>query len=618
MSNTELASVKKINDKPEFVSDEEYRRRILEIAKCKRDIVYFAENYFRIISNDPKPGIYIIKLYEKQKEMLRAFANNRRTICLSARQTGKTTTYTIFCLWLCTFFSEQRVMICANKLQTAIEVMDRLRLAYEYLPYWIKCPIITYNKTEISFANKSTMRCFATSSSASRGFSATCLIIDEAAFIPKNIMDQFFASVMPIISSSKESKAIIVSTPNGTGNIFYEIWQQANAKDIVKNKEGWKPIEVYWFEVPGRDEEWKEQQIATFGKEKFAQEFNNEFLAGSSYSKLIPEDIIEKYRIQLQQWKNDNINQPKSLQIISKNGDKVYEFKVWHEFDASHTYIAAGDVSEGAGQDSSVLYIFDITDVRSIKMCAKFSNNVVQPTEFAFITNKILSLYANPYFICESNGVGSSFIDILRDTFEYQNIVKEGKDGNYGIRSHIQSKIKACIWAKEILTTNGVNFELYDIDLIDEMTTFIKKNSNSTVHDFYKAMYGAHDDHIMTLIWAAWMLNPDIVNKYFIVVESFETEFGKILPLIIQPMFAYTYTDIKSVTNDPLYQQFKLLKDEAIAEYNNITKKEQNIINKKNTQNADQYVRLQNEMYSKNFVIIGNDIGMNSYDFSDF
>lgn len=448
--------------------------------------------------------------------------------------------------------------------------------------------------------------------------SHNCLIIDEAAFIPKNIMDQFFASVMPIISSSKESKAIIVSTPNGTGNIFYEIWQQANAKDLVKNKEGWKPIEVYWFEVPGRDEEWKEQQIATFGKEKFAQEFNNEFLAGSSYSKLIPEDIIEKYRIQLQQWKNDNINQPKSLQIISKNGDKVYEFKVWHEFDASHTYIAAGDVSEGAGQDASVLYIFDITDVRSIKMCAKFSNNVVQPTEFAFITNKILSLYANPYFICESNGVGSSFIDILRDTFEYQNIVKEGKDGNYGIRSHIQSKIKACIWAKEILTTNGVNFELYDIDLIDEMTTFIKKNSNSTVHDFYKAMYGAHDDHIMTLIWAAWMLNPDIVNKYFIVVESFETEFGKILPLIIQPMFAYTYTDIKSVTNDPLYQQFKLLKDEAIAEYNNITKKEQNIINKKNTQNVDQYVRLQNEMYSKSFVIVGNDIGINSYDFNEF
>ena len=148
-------------------------------------------------------------------------------------------------------------MICANKLQTAIEIMDRLRLAYDYLPKWLKPKKAVYNKGEITFSNKSSIRAFATSSSASRGFSGSVVIIDEMAFIPKNIIDEFFASVMPVISSAKNSKAIIVSTPNGASGLYYEIWQQANSTDASKNVEGWKPFRIDWWEVPNRDEKWK-------------------------------------------------------------------------------------------------------------------------------------------------------------------------------------------------------------------------------------------------------------------------------------------------------------------------------------------------------------------------
>lgn len=143
--------------------------------------------------------------------------------------------------------------------------MDRIRLAYEYCPSAIKIGVTTYNKKCIEFENNSTIRCFATGSSGCRGFSANCLIMDEAAFIPKGIADEFMASVFPVLSSSKDSKAIMVSTPNGTANnLFYDTWQQATDPNVEQD-ENWKPFRFLWYDVPGRDEEWKRQQIATIG-----------------------------------------------------------------------------------------------------------------------------------------------------------------------------------------------------------------------------------------------------------------------------------------------------------------------------------------------------------------
>ena len=129
---------------------------------------------------------------------------------------------------------------------------------------------------------------------------------------------------------------------------------------------------------------------------------------------------------------------------------------MWHEFKQGHAYLAAVDVAEGTGGDSSVLYVFDITDIRKITMCAKFASSTVSTIEFAFITARILKLYNNPWLICESNGVGSGYLDSLRITYGYENIVREGKDNKYGITSHVQVKGKACLWLREMFTTNGV------------------------------------------------------------------------------------------------------------------------------------------------------------------
>ena len=173
--NEQLSHIKKVGE-IDNISREEFEYRISEIAKCKRDICYFAEKYFRIISLDY--GLQIIKPYPKQRDLLRFFVNEKRSIILSSRQSGKTTSYTIFALWTLIFNAEQRIMLLANKADTAIEILSRIQLAYEYLPTWLKPAVVVWNKSEIIFSNKSAIKGFATASDSARGYSANCITGD--------------------------------------------------------------------------------------------------------------------------------------------------------------------------------------------------------------------------------------------------------------------------------------------------------------------------------------------------------------------------------------------------------------------------------------------------------
>lgn len=720
--NEQLATIKKPGE-IERISNEEFERRILTIAKCKRDICWWAENFFRIVSLNV--GLTTIKLYQKQKELLQTLVKNDRNIVLASRQVGKcvfkdtiitirnkktgitqnitiedffklaakqqntiylcnkkfiqsfnadgyeiltdtdwkniktvhktipyqiwklttdthslkcaddhivfnenmnemlvkelnigqtiqtysglekiiniekenandnmydvelddnsdhryytngilshnTTCYTVFCMWLATLFNEKKIMICANKLQTAIEIMDRMRIAYEYLPHWIKPGILVYNKSEITFSNMSSIRAFATSSSASRGFSGSILVIDEMAFIPKNIMDEFFASVMPVVSSAKNSKVIAVSTPNGTSGLYYDLWQQANSKESGTNKEGWKPFRIDWWEVPGRTEAWKEQQIATIGMKRWRQEFCNEFIAASTVQKLIPDDVLERYRMKLDEYKKQGIK-PKMQKIVSQAEDELFEFEMWHEFKPNRTYLASADIAEGIGGDSSVLYIWDVTDLRNVVMCARFSSNVTSLVQFAYVANKMLALYGNPWLAAERNGVSAGMLDSLRITYGYQNIAVENKKKEAGIYSHVQVKSRACLWAKEILTSECFGFTIYDKDLIDEFGYFIKKDTKG-IQNVYHAMPGpnSHDDHVMAFIWMAYILHNDRVQEYFIAADYSTSSLGQIYAKILQPLNSYTNEQLDAISKDPLYKEFLDFQKEAYDNAKNL------------------------------------------------
>ena len=473
------------------------------------------------------------------------------------------TIYCIYALWLTTFFPEKKVMILANKLATALELLGRIQCGYQYLPKFLKSGCTTFNKSELSFSNMSSIRAFASSSDAARGFSCNCIICDEFAFLQRNIADKLFTSMYPTISSSKEGKFIIVSTPNGTDNLYYDIWQQANAKDQSKNLDGWKPFEMYWWQVPGHDEEWKKKQIAAIGARRFAQEFNNEFLTSSGALKLIEGDIIDKFKAQLSKFKSQNFL-PKKQKIVSQDEKQLFEFDMWHEFEPQKTYAASMDIAEGVGQDASVLYIWDVTDLEDIKMCARYSDNHTSVVQFAYIARKMLALYNDPPLAGERNGVSAGTMDSLRITYGYDNIVRENKKNEAGIYSHVTVKEKACQWTKTMTSTRGMGFTIYDKELVDEMGIFCKKDTKGK-HILYEALPGpnSHDDHMMAFVWLTYILNPEIIDKYFIVCQTYADDFGNIYPKILQPMNAYTSESWKKIKDDPLYKDFLEFKEES-------------------------------------------------------
>lgn len=441
------------------------------------------------------------------------------------------TTYCMFILWYLIFNPEKKVLIAANKKDTSLEILSRVQLAYEMLPNWIKPGLFEYNKSKVKFGNLSEITAVATASDSARGTSCNVLILDEFAFAEQP--EKFWNSVYPIVSSDKNSKVIIVSTPNGVGNLFHKLWDIANSQK-GENSEGWVPFRVDWWEVPERDEKWKQQQIASLGNiESFNQEFGNSFIS-SSWKKLIGDEQITKFKQLLPLYKD--LGEDVSVNPNDVNCSLTYTR--YHRFDPRCTYLASGDSSEGTGGDASVLYIFDITNTSNIKLCAKFSNNKISTTEFAYVINFVCKQYMNPYLAIERNTTGGAVLDALCSTiYSYENVIIMNKHNKPGIMSHMQIKQKACLWVRDLFSYPEFNIELADEKLITEMDTFIKKDTSQ--HVVYSAMVKKHDDHIMCLIWAMYILNNENVDKYYNVVTWKTTSLGKTLPEFIAPLNSY-------------------------------------------------------------------------------
>ena len=227
------------------------------------DPLYFIQKYIRIVSLDL--GVVSFDLFPFQKEIVGTIHKNRFTICKLPRQSGKTTTLVAYILHYVLFNNNINVAILANKAATARDILSRLQLAYEHLPKWLQQGVLAWNKGSLELENGSRIVASATSSSAVRGGSYNMIFLDEFAFVPQNIAEDFFSSVYPTISSGKSTKVVIISTPNGM-NLFYKLWS-----DAENEINSYVPIELHWSEVPGRDEKWKKETIANTSEEQFSR-----------------------------------------------------------------------------------------------------------------------------------------------------------------------------------------------------------------------------------------------------------------------------------------------------------------------------------------------------------
>ncbi len=475
------------------------KEQISALKKASKNLLYFAEQFFYIISLDE--GRQKIKLHPVQKRALRKMRDNRFFILLASRQIGKTTMMTIYALWIACFNKDQKILIVANKEGTAIEIMQRIRMAYEELPNWLKPAVKEYGKTSVTLANGTRIGISTTTGTAARGQSVNVLILDELAFIEPHLVDEFWKSVYPIISSSKQSKIFIASTANGTGNLFYRLYDAAEKKES-----NWSYDKILWNEIPGRDEAWKLETIASIGSmEAFNQEFNCEFIDSGESS--LNEELYEKL-----------IQSAMEPKLVFDEG----KYLLWDDPSPDRIYIASVDTSEGVGADYSVVHVFDYTDLQEIKQVATYSSNTISPVNFTDKVHEILQHWGNPLVCIERNNCGAQVVDNIRKNYNYENIISWGAStagrskGQLGIIAHTNTKHKGVTnmryWINEL---NCVHIK--DVSLIKEMRDFIRYPNGT-----WAAKRGAsyHDDKVMALIWNLVILEDEIVSRYFEIMQT--------------------------------------------------------------------------------------------------
>lgn len=240
--------------------------QVQEYIRCMNDPTYFVKNYAKIISLDD--GLISFDMYPYQEKMFDHFNDNRFSIVLACRQSGKSISSVAYLLWFVLFQSEKTVAILANKGATAREMVQRITLMLENIPFFLQPGVKALNRGSIEFSNNSKIVSAATSSSSIRGMSINLLYLDEFAFVER--AEEFFTSTYPVVTAGKTTKVIITSTANGVGNPYHKIWEGA-----VQGTNEFKPFRVDWWDVPGRDEEWKRQTISNTSQVQFDQEFGN-------------------------------------------------------------------------------------------------------------------------------------------------------------------------------------------------------------------------------------------------------------------------------------------------------------------------------------------------------
>lgn len=473
------------------------KEMVASLKKCKRNLLYFAENFFTIINLDR--GREKITLFKCQKKVLRSLRDNRFNVVLASRQVGKTTMMTIYTLWVACFLDDQRILVVANKEQTAINIFKRIRLAYEQLPNWLKPGVVEYGKTSMTLSNGSSIGISTTSSDAGRGDSCNCLVLDELAFIDNHLVEAFWKSVYPIISSSKKSKIFIASTPNGTGNLFHDLYSNA-----VKGKNGWNACRIDWWEIPGRDEKWKEDTIQSLGSSQiFDQEFGCQFI--ESGESVLDEELVRKTSLTL--------SEPKHL-----FDEGCY--KVWSLPDESRIYSVGVDISEGVGDAASVVQVLDITDLTEVEQVAVYHSNTISPYNFTTKLLEILQQWGNPPALIERNNCGAQVVDTLKNVYGYENIVnytpsKSQQVDRPGVIAHTNTKYKGVMnmkyWLSEVYAVI-----IHDNQTLEELKTFVRYPNGT-----WKAIKGTnvHDDRVMSLIWALMILEVSITEQYFEINE---------------------------------------------------------------------------------------------------
>ena len=579
-----------------------------EYIKCALDVHYFTETYCKVKTEDG--SINNIKLREYQKEILDNFVNSRFNILMASRQVGKTISASIFMLHTILFSNDKNIMIVANKGDTAVEIVDKIKSIYSLLPFFLKPGIKTWNQKSLTFENGCRIKTSARSKTPAIGFTIDVLYLDEFAHIPSNIIEPYYTAAYPTVSAVQNSKIIITSTPNGM-NLFHKLLTDAERPEGDPLKNNYKPMRVYWHQVPGRfvtylrlnnhrlyEHGVTKEEIFEGIKQRYPEKitkthmgFNSDFqkdiISVFNNEQCTDEDVKNLTFIdskgfevplraigEMTTWKEeavkdiggeDAFNQEYGLRFINSsksllneaiidnllNNKKNYKFEEIFEFEnklrfsykdlrwvddeeiflpinrKNEKVIISVDISEGLGQDYSIMNIFKIskkdmdliesqkasyksvTDFIRLEQFGLFRSNIISVKQLAEILYILAFEYFNPdnvKIVLELNNYGNTLLAELPHVFDGNN--------QYGSSIFFRYKHRADATEEKVGLKVGENknmmvkdyqdlmiskgFSINNEETVREITTFVK-HTTTAGNTRYAADVG-HDDCVMTIV----------------------------------------------------------------------------------------------------------------------
>lgn len=477
--NTRL---KKSHTELEYTVDQ-----IQELKRCIEDPIYFMKTYVYI--KHPVQGQILFNLFDYQEEMIRNFLQNRFSINLLPRQVGKTEVISAYLLWFAMYNSDKTIIVTSKDGDSAKEIILKIQNAYEELPHWLKPGIddTSWNKHTCQFDNKSRIISTATAENTGRGMAVSLLYCDEFAFVKDHIQEEFWTSIFPVLSTG--GSCIISSTPNGDINKFAELWRGAELGTNL-----FHPFTVAWNVRPGRDEAFKQDIIATFGLQKWEQEYECQFI--SNDHTLINTKLVTEVEKALKGFVPAFF-----LPVRDNTGkdDKQFFFK---KINRDSTYLVGVDPGTGLGLDYSVIQVVEFP---SMEQVMEYRTNTVSHPELYNYLKKVLRFLEHfakeVYWSIERNGVGQGVIALYQADEKAPDkatlISDDGKD-IIGMVTTDKNKMESCLLLKTMFENNYLKF--YSPTILKELKSFKREKGS------YAAKPGATDDCIAATLIILRML----------------------------------------------------------------------------------------------------------------
>ena len=458
-----------------------------EYLKCVEDPIYFMKKYCQI--QHPTRGRIPFHLYQFQERSLESLSKFDYNIILKSRQLGISTLSAGYSLWLMLFQDDKNVLVIATKQEVAKNLVTKVREMHNYLPSWLKGNTTEDNKLSLRFSNGSQVKAVSSSGDAGRSEALSLLIIDEAAFIDK--IDEIWASAQQTLATG--GKAIILSTPNGTGNFFHKTWVAAEES---RNK--FNTIRLHWKMHPDREQEWRDEQEQLLGPKMAAQECDCDFISSGN-------TVIDGQTVQ---WYKETYMQPP----VEKRGQGG-EYWVWEYPDYSRSYMVVADVARGDGSDYSSFHVIDIENLTQV---AEYKGHQT-PKDFGNMLVTVSTEYNEALLVIENASVGFGSIQSAIDR-EYKNLYYTYKqDGvtdattqiskGYDLKDKSQmtpgfttsSKTRPLLISKLDIYFREKTFIVRSTRLLDELAVFIWKGHRA------EAQRGYNDDLVMALAIGLWV-----------------------------------------------------------------------------------------------------------------